>query len=74
MSKIIRPLRWALPGISRSAQKEMATGSMAAEPYIASSIFGVFSPCKGCRADINFMYEGKNQHNMAIPPSKTMVD
>jgi hypothetical protein len=51
----------------------MATGRMAAEPYMARSIFGVFSPCKGCRADINFMYEGKNQHNMAIPPSKIMV-
>jgi hypothetical protein len=52
---------------------EIATGSMAAEPYIANNIFGVFSPCKGCKAEINFRYEGKNQHNMAIPPSKTMV-
>ena len=73
MSKIISPFRWALPGTSRRAQKEMATGSMAAEPYIANNIFGVFSPCKGCKAEINFRYKGKNQHNMAIPPSKTMV-
>jgi hypothetical protein len=51
----------------------MATGRRAAEPYIASNILGVFSPCKGCKAEINFRYEGKNQHKMAIPPSKTMV-
>ena len=73
MSKIIRPFRWVLPGTSLKAQKEIATGRMAAEPYIANSIFGVFSPCNGCKADINLRYEGKNQHKMAIPPSKTIV-